>query len=315
MAEPRFVWLPLGVEGGLNEANLSAYLIAPSGSADFACVDAGTLLAGLKIADQAGGFDGFELCEDPALSREGAILHHHVKAYLITHPYLDHVEGLVELSPNDSPKPIMSLPGVIEDIRSHIFNWRTWPNFGDSGEPPCLAQYAYTPLAEGELTPIPGTSMRVETYPLAHGPQTDSAAFLIESEEHYFLYMGDTGPDAVEGRATTKAVWRRIVPLLRDERLRTISIECSYTDARPDGQLFSHLTPAWLLRAFRQLAELVDPQHPQRALAGLTVLVAHIKPHLGSGESTRQVVEAQLAAHNDLGLRFVLATQGQRLTV
>jgi hypothetical protein len=40
-----FRCIPLGVEGGLIESNLPAYLLAPIGSTDFVCLDAGTLLA------------------------------------------------------------------------------------------------------------------------------------------------------------------------------------------------------------------------------------------------------------------------------
>jgi 3',5'-cyclic-nucleotide phosphodiesterase len=36
-----FRCIPLGVEGGLNESNLPAYLLAPIGSTDVVCLDAG----------------------------------------------------------------------------------------------------------------------------------------------------------------------------------------------------------------------------------------------------------------------------------
>ena len=72
---------------------------------------------------------------------EGSILHHHIKAYLITHSYLDHSEGLVVVSPNDCKKPIMSLQGIVKDMQTHIFNWRVWPNMCDSGVKPAIGQF------------------------------------------------------------------------------------------------------------------------------------------------------------------------------
>ena len=40
-ATPCFRCIPLGVAGGLIESNLPAYLLAPIGSTDFVCLDAG----------------------------------------------------------------------------------------------------------------------------------------------------------------------------------------------------------------------------------------------------------------------------------
>jgi hypothetical protein len=62
----------LGAEGGLNESNLPAYLLACCGTSDFICLDAGTLLAGLRIAFQKGAFSEIRLRKDENLSPEGS---------------------------------------------------------------------------------------------------------------------------------------------------------------------------------------------------------------------------------------------------
>jgi 3',5'-cyclic-nucleotide phosphodiesterase len=100
---PKFTWITLGVEGGLDESSLSAHLVAPFGSTGYIFLDAGTMLAGLKAAARNGCFDDIRLNDGSNLSVEGTVLHKHIKAYLITHPYLDHVEGLVVISPIDVP--------------------------------------------------------------------------------------------------------------------------------------------------------------------------------------------------------------------
>lgn len=307
-----FACIPLGATGGLREGNLSSYLLAVRGATDFVCLDAGTLMDGLAVARSKGCFDNIPLPADSALTLEGAVLHRHVKAYLITHPYLDHVEGLVQASPTDTDKPLLGLPGVLDDLEKHLFNWRLWPNFCDRGVPPCLNRYHYQPLQPGIATAIIGTTLTVEALPLAHGPQTDAGAFLLESDGHYCLYMGDTGPDSVEGRPTTQRVWERIAPLVRQGLLHGIFIETSYANGRPDDLLFSHLTPDWLLHAFRQLATLVDPVSPQGALAGLNVVITHIKPDFSAGRPPAERVQEELAAGNDLGLAFRFAEQGVR---
>jgi 3',5'-cyclic-nucleotide phosphodiesterase len=308
--DSRFTWITLGVEGGLHESNLNAHLLSPSGSSDYICLDAGTLTEGLKVAAQNGCFPGIQPRDD--LSMEGTVLHHNIKAFLITHPYLDHCEGLVMASPNCNAKPLMSLSGVIDDIDRHLFNWRVWPNFGDRGAAPVLNVYRYVPMQAGEKIRIPETLMNAEALPLAHGEHTDSAAFLIESNGHYVLYMGDTGPDEVERRTSTEDLWKRVAPIIRDNRMHAIFIETSYPDERPDTQLFSHLTPAWLMTAFRKLSVIVDPQNPAQSLNGLRVIITHIKPDLSAGNPPREIIEKQLHSHNDLGLNFLFARQGRK---
>jgi len=306
--DSRFTWITLGVEGGLHESNLNAHLLSPSGSNTYICLDAGTLMEGLKVAVKNGCFADIQRRDD--LSLEGTVLHHNIKAFLITHPYLDHCEGLVIASPNCVTKPLMSMTGVIDDIDRHLFNWRIWPNFGDRGASPVLNMYRYVPMQAGEKIRIPETFMHAEAHPLAHGGHTDSAAFLIESDGHYVLYMGDTGPDEVERRTSTEDLWKRVAPIIRDNRMHGIFIEASYPDERPDTQLFSHLTPAWLMTAFRKLSVIVDPQTPSQSLKGLRVIITHIKPDLNTRISPREIIERQLHAHNDLGLNFIFARQG-----
>ena len=109
-----FRCIPLGVEGGLNESNLPAYLLARIGSTDFVCLDAGTLFAGLRAARARGCFSDIAMPPDSTDSIEGRVLRHHIKAYLITHTYFDHLGGLIVNSPADSAKPIMALEDTIE---------------------------------------------------------------------------------------------------------------------------------------------------------------------------------------------------------
>ena len=42
-----FTVVPLGVKGGLDEGNLSAYLVAPAGTTSYVCLDAGSLHQGI----------------------------------------------------------------------------------------------------------------------------------------------------------------------------------------------------------------------------------------------------------------------------
>ena len=102
-AEVQFVTIALGTAGGLTEANLSSYLLAPAGSTEFVALDAGTLLTGLHQAQRKGNLADLEVLPDSPLSIEGQALTQHIKAYLISHAHFDHIAGLVLNSPDDTP--------------------------------------------------------------------------------------------------------------------------------------------------------------------------------------------------------------------
>ena len=311
---PKFVWIALGAQGGINESNLNAYMLAPYQSTDYICLDAGTLFAGLQVAASKGCFHDIPMQNHPDSTLASVVLLSHIKNYLISHSFLDHVHGLVSISPNDTAKSIIGLPTTIEGIRDSIFNWVSWPNMGNEGKDP-VGLYTYKRLIAGERTHIENTTLHVEAFPLAHSTSEDSAAFLIESDGYFVLYMGDTGPDEIEQRTTTEALWKRIAPLIKENRLRMISIEASFVDSHPDELLFGHLTPKWILKSFHRLALMVNADEPKKALKGLNVVIAHIKPSSLSSkiEDMHQIIEQQLESHNDLGIQFVIAKQGTRL--
>lgn len=309
----QFVTIPLGVTGGSDESNLSAYLLAPAGSSQFICLDAGTLLSGIKVANQMGSFSGITVPKESDLSFEGFILRDRIAAYLISHAHLDHLAGLILNAPNDSRKPILGLEGTLQDIKNNLFNWRIWPNFGDDGNTPYLSKYFYMVLPVGKRTRIANTPLYVSAFPLSHANVT-STAFLIEAENNYAtLYLGDTGADTLEKSSYLRNLWQQVVPLIKKQRFRGMFVEISYPDGQAEEELYGHLTPKLLMQALRDLANLVDAKQPQRALADLTIIVTSIKPSLSSNIYPHKQIESQLQLQNDLGVRFIFAAQGQRV--
>lgn len=310
--EPRFVCVVLGAAGGLTEGDLSSYLIAPAKRTDFVALDAGTLMTGLRAGIAAGSFDNIKMPPDSPLCREGHILRHHIKAYLLSHAHLDHVAGLVINAPDDGSKRILGLPSTIDSLRDHLFNWKIWPNFGDEGKGFCLKKYRYVRLAPGKEQAIDATAMNATPFALSHSGLT-STAFLIRAGEHYALYFGDTGPDEVEQSDRMKTVWQSVAPLVRKRKLCGLFLEVSYPDPHEDKKLYGHLTPRWMLKELRRLAGLVDPAEPSKALKDLKVIVTHIKPAVTSGRSAREEISEQLKRLNDLGVEFVFPKQGDRI--
>ncbi|HWZ04123.1 MAG TPA: hypothetical protein VNX40_10980, partial [Mucilaginibacter sp.] len=45
-----FKIVPLGIKGGIDESNLSAYMVAATGTDNYICLDAGTLHYGIEKA-------------------------------------------------------------------------------------------------------------------------------------------------------------------------------------------------------------------------------------------------------------------------
>src|SRR5690349_5371658 len=92
--QPTFKIVPLGVKGGIDESNLSAYMLAPLATNNYVCLDAGTINFGITKAVKVGVFK-----TTPAY-----VLKNYIKGYLISHAHLDHTAGLIINSPDDTAK-------------------------------------------------------------------------------------------------------------------------------------------------------------------------------------------------------------------
>ena len=296
----------LGGLGGIQDGNLSSFLIHPHDDDRAVTCDAGTLVNGLRVADEKGAFANLTVPTELALSRVGYVLTAKIKGYLISHAHLDHVAGLVIASPDDSAKPIYALPSVAADLVETYFNWQAWPNFTDRGKPPQLKKYTIEHLKPGAAMPLKDTAMTVTAFPLSHGG-AQSTAFLIESNGDAVLCLGDTGPDAVEGGSHLSSVWAAAAERVRQKRLKAIVIESSFTSDRPDTLLFGHLTPRWVLGELRALDRLAGGN----VLTGLPVVISHIKYSLKT-EQPQEQMRQELEAGNNLAVRFVIPEQGSR---
>ncbi|OQW92528.1 MAG: hypothetical protein BWK79_14440 [Beggiatoa sp. IS2] len=313
LGENKFVLIPLGVKGSVDEGNLTAYLLSSTNSDKFISLDAGTLWAGLKVATQANSFVGIAKPEGSNLTLESLVLREHIKAYLISHAHLDRVAGLIINSSIDTKKSIIGLDRTINDIKDHLFNWRIWPNVGDSGASPYLSEYYYVVLPPSKSIRIPSTDMYVQAFPLKHGQFFESTAFLIQAGNHYVLYIGDTEPDQ-EGETPLKNLWNAVAPLIVKCSLRAIFIEVSRPYEQSDKEIEGQLTPNQMMDALRQLADLVDAEKKESALQGLTIIITNAQPSIFERETPpNEQIKTQLELLNNLGVRFVFPVQGQRL--
>jgi cAMP phosphodiesterase len=289
---PSFRVVPLGVLGGIDESNLSAYMIAPAGSNNYICMDAGTLHAGIEKAVANKAFTA---------SAE-QVLRKYIKGYFVTHAHLDHISGLIINSPDDSTKTIYGLKSTLETVKTHYFTWESWANFADDGGAPQLKKYHYKAIEPGNEIVIDNTTMEVQVFPLSHS-NLISTAFLVRSNDSYILYLGDTGADDIEKSHNMQNLWETIAPLVKANKLKAIMIEVSFPNEQPDKTLFGHLTPRLLMNEMSVLAKLAG------SVKGLNVVVTHLKPPAASITK----IKAQLKANNPLGLNLIYPQQGKAL--
>lgn len=291
-----FTVVPLGVHGGIEEDNLSSYLLASFGTKNYVSLDAGTLHAGIEKAVAKKALAG------PADS----VLRRDVKGYLISHPHTDHLAGLIINSPDDSPKPIYARQFCIDVFKSHYFTWKSWANFANEGDKPALGKYTYLTV-DGEEMDLKNTGMQVKAFPLSHTGAGLSTAFLVRNKESYVLYLGDTGADSIEKTSQLKALWQAVAPLVKSKKLKALFIETSYPDEQPENKLFGHLTPKLLMNELQQLALFAG----KNSLKNLPVIITHIKP-AGENESK---IRKQLQQRNILGVKLVFPEQGRKLVL
>src|SRR5205814_6359040 len=78
----------LGALGGIQDGNLSAWLVYPHDDTRAVTFDAGTLVNGLRAAEEKGTLDSIKVPVESGLSRAGYVLTDRIKGYLVSHAHL-----------------------------------------------------------------------------------------------------------------------------------------------------------------------------------------------------------------------------------
>lgn len=292
-----FDLIPLGIYGGEQEDNLSAYLVGAPKDSAFLCLDAGTINTGIRKAIQLKSLYG----------TEETILHNQIKGYFISHGHLDHLSGLIINSPADSKKNIFAIATVLQILQNHYFINDTWINFADQGQKPILGKYHYSEMQEGIELPAHNTPFFLTAYELSHVNPYKSSAVLVRHNDHYLLYLGDTGADRVEKTDQLEKLWKNIAPLIKKGQLNTILIEVSFPNNQAENLLFGHLTPNLLLEELNKLKEKTG----RNDLKGLNIVVTHRKPTRDNPE----IIKTELLNNNLLKVNYIFPEQGKRISL
>lgn len=289
--------IPLGVKGGLDESNLSAYLVAANGSDQYICLDAGTIYKGLELASANQLFKSVN---------PSSILQQQIKGYFISHAHLDHTAGLIMNAPNDNAKNLYGLASVLDVFKKNYFTWSAWANFGNEGEAPILNKYKYQTLVPAKEIEIDNTGLFVTPFVLSHVKPYESTAFLVRNQNTYLLYLGDTGADRVEQSEQLATLWKTIAPLVMSKQLKAIFIEVSFDNSVPEKALFGHLTPNLLMEEMGKLNQLSNG-----LLKSTPLYVTHIKPC--DGCETK--IKSEIQAANQIGLNISYPLQANLIVL
>ena len=185
----------------------------------------------------------------------------------VTHSHMDHVVSIPLLVDTvgwmrDKPITVHAIAETIEILKTHLFNWKLWPDFAQipNADNPMLC---YEPVQLGK--PVTLSGRRITPLPANH--VVPAVGYRIDSGRASLVFTGDT--------TTNEALWREVNAM---DNLRYLVIETAFCDRERDLAVTSkHLCPS-LLAA--ELAKLEVPAE---------IYITHLKP--GEGEQTMREVE------------------------
>ena len=202
------------------------------------------------IIDRTLLVDAGAVCSALNLEEQHAIRH-----VLITHSHLDHVRGVPLLADNlnlarmPHSIEIVSIPQVLEILKTHILNNLVWPDFSriPSQDRPVLTYRDITEEIEFQAG-----DFHITAFASSHS--VPSVGYRIAHEGKTLVFSGDTGP--------TDRLWHHV------GNADALIVDVSFPDSMEWlARLSGHLTPGLLAREMTKCTSL--PTH---------MYITHIKP-------------------------------------
>ncbi|KAK4667993.1 3',5'-cyclic-nucleotide phosphodiesterase pde1 [Podospora pseudoanserina] len=197
--QPALHVIVLGSGGGPFENNVTSFLVrsvsSKWGRSSVVAFDAGVHLGAIaKILEDTqpmtltqeslphtlttGPFAGLEINNVSPKANALDIVQDLVETYVISHPHLDHIAGLVvNTAGMRRPKRLAGLPVTIEGFKKHIFNNIIWPNLSDENNGHGLITYmrlvegGSPALGEGDTRGYLeiGDGLAIKVFSVSHG--------------------------------------------------------------------------------------------------------------------------------------------------
>ncbi|KAK0666884.1 putative 3',5'-cyclic-nucleotide phosphodiesterase [Cercophora samala] len=197
--QPALHVIVLGSGGGPFENNVTSFLVrsvsSQWGKSSVVAFDAGVHLGAIaKILEDtqpatltqeslphtltAGPFAGHQINNVSPKANALDIVQDLIETYVISHPHLDHIAGLViNTAGMRRPKRLAGLPVTIEGFKKHIFNNIIWPNLSDENNGHGLITYmrlvegGSPALGEGDTRGYLeiGDGLAIKVFSVSHG--------------------------------------------------------------------------------------------------------------------------------------------------
>lgn len=183
----------------------------------------------------------------------------------VTHTHLDHIACIPLLLDTvmgfrKQAVTVHGTPETIQTLRTHIFNWKIWPDFNviPNQEHPMLR---YSTIAIGEAVTLGERTIT----PLPANHVIDAVGYQIQSENASLVFTGDT--------TACDALWQQVNTI---ESLKYLIIETAFSNAEIElAKLSKHLCPAILLDELVKFKPLAQANPTE-------IYITHLKP--GEGE-------------------------------
>ena len=314
----------LGEYGGIVTGNLSCYLLQ-IGSEDkkpqYICFDGGSLVDGLKVYNAT-------------RSQEDVILLSQIKAYLISHAHLDHVIGLVMVTPAinnlctdftkkppqkivDNQPYLIATPHVHSAFKS-IFNNAIWPDVlyecfrpinlvaTDEANDPFETKLTL----DGDIS-LPNITITARC--VTHRDMWGSTMFTVTSEpdQRAVVYFGDVTVTKHLQDEPNENATKQVETILAEcndigENLLAVFIECAFPKHKEGMALYGHIDTEILKT---QLSKLKTSP---------TVFVTHRKPEVydkpaenGKVMGTNDLKRIEDEIREDASKNFIFPKQGE----
>jgi ribonuclease BN (tRNA processing enzyme) len=201
-------------------------------------VDAGAITRALTIDEQKG-----------------------LRHVVVTHTHIDHTATLPFLIENifgstEEPVSIYATKRVLANVRRHLFNNDTWPDFTriPNHMYPSVRFVEVEPEVPFVITDLPGGDLEVTPVPVNHVVPT--MGLVLRQGDSSIIFTSDTGP--------TERIWE---VANETEDLAALIVECSFPNRlQAVADVSLHLSPATLAAELAKLRRDVP------------VLIYHFKP-------------------------------------
>lgn len=231
------------------------------------------------------------LNDKPTVLEKAYSIYQGIESYYITHPHLDHINGMILNSPlmfeRDllSQKTLYGLNFTTEALQKHVFNDIIWPNLANEA----ASNLHIETLAPSQIQNIKAfPNWDMVPFKLCHGTKVIdgsrifSTVYLLRDRvnKNAIIFFGDTDYNQhVDGKETgfdlLDSFWAYLADNIPFNELRGIFIECSSTCNYSDEQLYGHLSPQHLIDNLRDLHGKYNRTMDCRF--DLNVIITHVK--------------------------------------